>query len=185
MSAARHDYHYNRTVRAAPDKKPLSRESDDVQRPGAAWRALGLQPKLRPMSKKLLAALRLAFAGALIFTLYAAFAPGPDAPQILPWDKAAHFAAFFTLSILAALSFPRAPLVVIGAALSGLGAAIEIIQALPAIGRDGDVVDWLVDTAAIGFALWPGILHGARARLRQPEPELEAQTSSQSELPPQ
>lgn len=118
-------------------------------------------------SKKLLAALRLALAGVLIFTLYAAFAPGPDAPQVLPWDKAAHFAAFFTLSILAALSFPRAPLIAIGAALSGLGAAIEFIQALPAIGRDGDVVDWLVDTAAIGFALWPGILHGARARLRQ------------------
>ena len=43
------------------------------------------------MSKKLLAALRLTFAGALIFTLYAAFAPGPDTPQLLPWDKAAHF----------------------------------------------------------------------------------------------
>lgn len=124
------------------------------------------------MSQKLLAALRLALAGALIFTLYAAFAPGPDAPQMLPWDKAAHFAAFFTLSILAALSFPSAPLIAIGVALSALGALIEIIQALPAIGRDGDVVDWLVDTAAIGFALWPGILHSARARLRQLEADL-------------
>jgi VanZ family protein len=118
------------------------------------------------MSKKLLAALRLAFAGALI---YAAFAPGPDAPQILPWDKAAHFAAFFTLATLAALSFPRAPLLVIGVALSGLGAAIELIQALPAVGRDGDVVDWLVDTAAIGLALWPSSICLARARLRQPK----------------
>ncbi len=87
------------------------------------------------MSKTLLSALRLALAGALVFTLYAAFAPEPDAPQMLPWDKAAHFAAFFTLSILAALSFPRAPLIAIGVALSVLGATIEIIQAQPVIGQ--------------------------------------------------
>ncbi|MCC6789897.1 MAG: hypothetical protein IT547_18880 [Hyphomonadaceae bacterium] len=126
------------------------------------------------MSKTLMTALRLALAGALIFTLYAAFAPSPDAPDILLWDKAAHFAAFFTLAILAALSFPRAPLLVIGVALSVLGAAIEIIQGLPAVHRDRDVVDWLVDTAAVILALWPGPLRGARARLRQPEIETES-----------
>ncbi len=120
------------------------------------------------MSKTLVVMLRLALAGALIFTLYAAFAPSPDAPQILPWDKAAHFAAFFTLAILGALSFPRAPLLLIGVALSLLGAAIEIIQGLPTVNRDRDIVDWVVDTVAIGFALWPGLLRVARARLRHP-----------------
>ncbi|MEZ5960598.1 MAG: hypothetical protein R3C30_09265 [Hyphomonadaceae bacterium] len=121
------------------------------------------------MFKTLVVMLRLALAGALLFTLYAAFAPSPEAPDILPWDKAAHFAAFFTLAVLAALSFPRTPLVAIGVALSALGAGIEVVQGLPGVDRDRDVVDWLVDTVAIGFALWPGLVHAARARLREAE----------------
>lgn len=149
--------------------EPLSAASGGVGRRGASGATEEFSLKIEAMPEKLLVALRLALAGALIFTLYAAFAPGPDTPQLLPWDKAAHFAAFFTLAILAALSFPRTPLIAIGVALSGLGAVIEIIQALPAIGRDGDVVDWLVDTAAIVFALWPGLVRAARARLSQRE----------------
>ncbi len=119
------------------------------------------------MSKTVIAVLRLALAAALTFTLYAAFAPTPDAPQLLPWDKAAHFAAFFVLAILAALAFPKIPILWIGLALSGLGAAIEIVQGLPAIDRDRDSADWVVDTIAVALALWLGPLHVARARLRR------------------
>jgi VanZ family protein len=69
------------------------------------------------------------------------------------WDKAKHFAAFFTLGLLAALAFPRRTLVVIGAALSAFGAAIELVQALPIVHRDCDIHDWIADTLAVALVL--------------------------------
>lgn len=119
------------------------------------------------MSKTVIAVARIALAAALIFTLYAAFVPTPDAPSFLPWDKASHFAAFFVLAILAALAFPSTRLLNIALALSVLGASIEVVQGLPAVHRDLDVMDWLVDTVTVAAAFWPGMVHTARARLRQ------------------
>lgn len=64
-------------------------------------------------------------------------------------DKWQHMAAFGTLTILSVAGFPRSPLHRIGERLSFLGALIEVFQAIPAIGRDCDVMDWLADTYVI------------------------------------
>jgi hypothetical protein len=37
--------------------------------------------------------------------------------------------------------------------LSLFGAFIEVVQAIPALHRDSDVLDWLADTAAAGAIL--------------------------------
>jgi hypothetical protein len=70
------------------------------------------------------------------------------------------------LAALAAVAFPRAPIVGIGAALSALGAAIELVQGLPIVNRDCDVFDWVADTIGITCAFGPMALAIIRDRLR-------------------
>jgi hypothetical protein len=57
--------------------------------------------------------------------------------------------AFATLSLLASFAYPRASLRKLLVRLSLFGAFIELVQAIPALGRDSDMRDWVADTAAI------------------------------------
>ena len=107
----------------------------------------------------------IAFFAALAFTLTMAWLPHPPA---VPWqedDKLWHVVAFVTLSFLASLAFPDAPLARIGERLSFLGALIEVVQSIPALHRDCDVRDWIADTLAVAATLV--IVAGIR-RLRGP-----------------
>jgi len=99
-----------------------------------------------------------AFFAALIFTFYSAVIPPRDALQLVPWDKAEHFIAFYGLTGLAVAAFPRRNLFILAAVLSGFGAFIEYVQGLDIVHRDRDFWDWVADTIAIGAALAPMIL---------------------------
>ncbi len=99
-----------------------------------------------------------AFFAALFFTFYSAVIPPHEAVQLVPWDKAEHFIAFYALTGLAAAAFPRRPLVLIAVLLSGFGALIEFVQGLPLVHRDRDFWDWVADTLAILAALAPMLL---------------------------
>src|SRR6267378_127684 len=98
------------------------------------------------------------FLAAVIFTLYSAVIPPTHALQLVPWDKAEHFIAFYTLTGLGVAAFPRRRLWVIGILLSGLGALIEFAQGLSVVHRDRDFWDWVADTIAIMAALSPMLL---------------------------
>jgi hypothetical protein len=103
------------------------------------------------------------FVAALIFTLAMAWLPHPP---VVPWqqeDKFWHMVAFATLSVLAPLAFPAAPLLRIGERLSFLGALIEVGQSIPALHRDCDIRDWIADTIAVAATL---LLVAAIRRLR-------------------
>jgi hypothetical protein len=101
---------------------------------------------------------KLAFFAALVFTFYSAVIPPQHALQLVPWDKAEHFIAFYGLTGLAAAAFPRHKLFLIAAMLSGFGALIEFMQGLPMVHRDRDFWDWVADTVAIIAALAPMLL---------------------------
>jgi hypothetical protein len=101
---------------------------------------------------------QVAFFAALIFTFYSAVIPPQKALQLVPWDKAEHFLAFYGLTGLAVAAFPRRNLFVLAALLSAFGAFIEFVQGLSIVHRDRDFWDWLADTVAIGAALAPMIL---------------------------
>jgi len=101
---------------------------------------------------------QLGFFSALLFTFYSAVIPPHQAVQLVPWDKAEHFIAFYALTGLAAAAFPRRHLFLIAASLSGFGALIEFVQGLPLVHRDRDFWDWVADTLAIAAALAPMIL---------------------------
>lgn len=100
---------------------------------------------------RLLVAARVALGTCALLTAWGAFAPpGAPHPHLMPWDKAEHFCAFFALAACAVVAFPRTPIAWIAGALSGCGALIELIQALPFVRRDADVKDWIADTVAVG-----------------------------------
>ncbi len=101
---------------------------------------------------------RLGFFAALLFTFVSAVVPPQRALQLVPWDKAEHFIAFYVLTGLAAAAFPRSKLAVIGVSLSAFGAMIELVQALPIVARDCDFWDWVADSIAILAALAPMML---------------------------
>lgn len=104
------------------------------------------------------------FWAAAAFALVMAILPHP--PQIPgnPNDKLQHITAFATLSILGSFAYPSMPLLILFVRLSLFGAFIEVVQAIPFLHRDSDILDWLADTAAIFLVL---IAIGWRRR-RQP-----------------
>lgn len=100
---------------------------------------------------------RLAFAVAVAGLVTLALIPAePALAQVN--DKLQHFAGFFTLTILGLLAWRREGAWWLVLFLAALGGAIEIVQATPLIGRDGDVMDWLTDLAGIAAALLPALV---------------------------
>jgi len=111
------------------------------------------------------------FSVALSVTLYKAFAPlRQGGAGLFPWDKADHFSAFFVLTGLAMVALPRQPLWRIAAGMAFVGAAIEVIQSLPFVGRDGDVWDWIAELCAIS-AVYAVILAARLRRTLAGEPQ--------------
>jgi peptidoglycan/LPS O-acetylase OafA/YrhL len=98
-------------------------------------------------------ALRLLFWAAAAFSFVMAIDPHPPHIPGEPGDKFQHMAAFATLSALAAAGWPERRYAAIGLGLSYFGAIIEIVQAIPALHRDCDVMDWVADTAAVTLVL--------------------------------
>ena len=91
---------------------------------------------------------RLLLALAILFAVTMALLPHP--PKVpIDSDKYQHMLAFGTLTILSVLAFPAAPLLRTGERLSFLGAMIEVVQSIPALHRDCDIMDWAADTAVI------------------------------------
>jgi VanZ family protein len=93
------------------------------------------------------------FWAALVFAFVMAVLPHPPEVPGNPSDKAQHILAFVVLSVLGSFAFPRAGLIRVGIWLSAFGAFIEIVQAIPVLYRDCDVMDWLADTGAILVAM--------------------------------
>jgi hypothetical protein len=119
---------------------------------------------LRPFGSPVLRVSRLivlakvVFFAALAFTFYSAVIPPAHALQLVPWDKAEHFIAFYVLTGLAAAAFPSRNLLVLAALLSAFGGFIEFVQGLDIVRRDRDFWDWVADTIAIAAALAPMLL---------------------------
>jgi hypothetical protein len=96
---------------------------------------------------------RLLFWVAATFAFVMALLPHPPQLAIQPGDKVQHMAAFTTLGVLGAWSYARTSLLQLLIRLSLFGAAIELLQAIPALHRDCDIKDWIADTIACGAAL--------------------------------
>jgi hypothetical protein len=96
---------------------------------------------------------RWAFAAAVVAVLVMALLPAPPKLPTDPSDKVQHILAFATLSLLALAAFRRTPLLAIGLGLTAFGGLIELLQLIPALHRDSDWIDWMVDTGAVAVVL--------------------------------
>jgi len=77
-----------------------------------------------------------------------AFMPGDDVPPITTgWDKSNHSLAFFVLTLLAALSWPKQLWWRLALAMVGYGVFIEIVQYF--VDRDADMFDVVADSVGI------------------------------------
>jgi VanZ family protein len=109
------------------------------------------------------AILRAIFWVAIVISFLAAINPQPPQLPGAPSDKIQHIAAFLVLGALAFLAFPNTKPVTLLLGLSVFGAVIEFVQMVPALQRDGDVMDWIADTAAAAIIL--AVLHLSRTAL--------------------
>jgi VanZ family protein len=110
--------------------------------------------------------LRLLFWSAVVCAFAMAVLPHPPlVPEALS-DKVQHMLAFACLALLGSLAYPRLAVIRLVLALIAFGALIELVQLVPALHRDADSRDWLVDTAAV-VATVVAILGCRRVRARQ------------------
>jgi VanZ family protein len=93
---------------------------------------------------------RVLFWIATAFAVVMAVVPKPPhTPLDRFGDKFEHIVAFAVLALLANLGYPAARRWLIVERLAFLGAAIEMVQSIPALHRDSDIRDWLADIAAV------------------------------------
>lgn len=98
-------------------------------------------------------AAQILFWAAALFAFVMAILPHPPHIPGNPNDKLQHVTAFATLALLSSFAFPRTSLLHLLLRLSLFGALIEVVQAVPSLHRDSDIMDWLADTAAIAIVL--------------------------------
>ena len=111
----------------------------------------------------------IAFWACLIGAYVFALMPGREAPSVFLWDKLNHMLAFFVVTILYRLAYPRTPVVVIAVAMALFGSAIELSQAVPFIHRDAEWDDWFADCGAAIAGLivaWPLTMLVRKWRIR-------------------
>jgi VanZ family protein len=108
---------------------------------------------LKPSSWRASRTARTAFWAAAAFAFVMAVLPHPPEVPGNPNDKVQHVVAFVTLSLLGSFAYPKATLVSLLLRLSLFGAFIEVVQAIPMLHRDSDILDWVADTVAIAVIL--------------------------------
>lgn len=103
----------------------------------------------------LLRLVQAAFWVALSFTFINALLPAQHGVQISPWSRAEHVIAFYVLTLLGTVAYPRLGVIWIGFALSAFGGLIELVQGLKIVARDPELMGWIADNVGIVAALVP------------------------------
>jgi len=120
---------------------------------------------------------RVAFWSAAAIALVAASLPQPPQLPGDPSDKVQHIVAFVCLAALGARAYPAVSALRLALGLSLFGALIEVVQLIPALHRDSDVLDWEADTLAavtvlVAIHAWRWIRR-RRTTAADPEPTIQ------------
>jgi hypothetical protein len=110
--------------------------------------------RVQPWRRRLLIVLRSLFAVALLATLIMTLRPH-HAPIVgnLFWWKLGDCSAFAVLTLISIIAFPNVRLFRLGEYLSFLAAVVEVGQGLLTVGRDANILDWLIETVVIAMIL--------------------------------
>ena len=98
-------------------------------------------------------ALRAIFWLAVTVAFVVALWPKPIMVPGAPSDKIQHIMAFLFLTALGSAAYPRGAALKLALGLAGFGALIEIVQSIPALNRDAELLDWIADVAAVAVVL--------------------------------
>ncbi|MEM9938468.1 MAG: hypothetical protein AAF768_06440 [Pseudomonadota bacterium] len=93
---------------------------------------------------------RLAFVALLVLITVLAFVSNDETSAVMdlvPWDKAQHFIAYYVLGGVALVAFPRLPAVVLLLLLFTQSALVEAAQ--PYFARDRDIWDLVANSAGL------------------------------------
>jgi hypothetical protein len=90
---------------------------------------------------------------AALFAFVMAVLPHPPQLPDAPNDKVQHIIAFATLTLLGSWAYRTTSPLKLLVGLSLFGAAIEVVQDLPILHRDSELLDWMADTAAVSVVL--------------------------------
>ena len=96
---------------------------------------------------------KLLFGIAAIFTFVMAVLPRPPKLPGNPSDKVQHALAFATLGLLAVWAYPETSPLRLVILLSLFGALIELVHMIPALRRNSDWADLVVDIVAAGLVI--------------------------------
>lgn len=110
-------------------------------------------PGPEPRNEPGLRLFRTATLGWAIIIAWLAFRPSTGLEGGLPWDKANHAVAFVVLTMLAGRGWPDLPRTALVLTMWAAGVGIELVQGLPAVGRDADVWDVVADGVGIAAGL--------------------------------
>lgn len=99
------------------------------------------------------AIIRALFWAAAAFAFVMASLPKPPQLPGDPGDKVQHIIAFAVLAVLTRLGWLKVSGWRLLAGLSAFGALIELVQAIPALNRHADWIDWMADTLAAAAVL--------------------------------
>ena len=91
---------------------------------------------------------RLAFWTACVFVFVMGALPNPPKLPGSPSETVQHVAAFVGLAMLGRWAYPEVKKRYLLAGLAVFGALIEAVQAIPALNRDSDPLDWFADVIA-------------------------------------
>ncbi len=80
--------------------------------------------------------------------------------SVVPWDKAAHFMAFYGLTLLLFSAFPNRRRFELALLATLIGSGVEVVQLLT--GRDAELGDLMADTAGAFAVFIPIYLEWAR-----------------------
>lgn len=105
-----------------------------------------------------------AFAWALIALVIAAIAPAGWAPRVFRSYHVEHFAAFYTVTILAAAGLPRIRLLTISLAIVIVAAVLMAVRLTTPTHQSAAVEDFVIDVAGVLAAVAP-ILVGRFRRI--------------------
>jgi VanZ family protein len=89
--------------------------------------------------------------------------PPPEVSELLAWDKAQHFIAYFGLALMGVLGWAGRRAWMVFLAVLALGGTLELLQAV--VGRDAEWDDMLANTLGAGVGTGVALLLLWAARL--------------------
>ena len=111
---------------------------------------------------------RFAFLSALVILTVLALLSNQnmdDVGQLIPWDKASHFIAYFVLTCIGLVAWPRLSVLRLGGLVFVYGLGLELVQ--PIFGREQDIGDLIANGIGILSACGPLFLGWLRRALEE------------------